>query len=299
MQKGWRWLIGGLLLSCLCWTPLATQDKNLTRLTEHPAPDYEPSFRPDGRAIVFVSEREGGRQIWQTDLSGKRTQRLTKQGNNWKPSFSPDGRYLVYLSDRAGAPHIWMMEVATGREMRLTTYNEDWPAWSPDGSQIAFVSRRTGEPCLWLIDRDGGRATLVLRLPGREIRKPVWTPDGKGLVFWSNLAGEPSLWLFRLGSRELVHLAEASGPIENPAVSATGWVAFQAAWTGQWEIWALPLADGAGRVQVTELRRNVRDPAWSPDGNTIAFASDLSGNWDVWLMSFPTDGKGVRTKRRL
>ncbi len=266
---------------------VGSEDGELIRLTDHPAPDYSPAFRPDGRFLAFVSEREGGRQIWLVDVTGKSCRRLTKQGNNWSPSFSPDGRTLAFISDRAGAANVWTLDLTTGRETRLTAYHEESPVWSPDGSQIAFLSRRTGEPSLWVMNPDGSQQTLALRLPGREIRRPSWTPDGKGLLFWSNLAGEPSLWTCPLTGRGVVQIPDAVGPIDSPTVSSTGWIAFLSAWTGQWEVWALPLTDGGRPVQVTQIRRNLRDPAWSPDGKRIAFASDMSGNWDLWMISSP------------
>ena len=152
---------------------------------------------------------------------------------------------------------------------------------------IAFVSRRTGEPSLWVMNADGSMQRMLVRMPGKEIRHPVWTPDSKRIIFWSNIAGEPSLWEYRLDERSLVQLTEVSGNIEKASCSASGWLAFSATWTGQWEIWALPLVGGKP-TQLTELRRQAREPALSRDGRYLAFVSDISGNLDIWLMETPT-----------
>ncbi len=260
----------------------------LRQLTDHPAPDYSPCWHPDGKSLAFVSEREGGRQIWLLDIETRRVRRLTKTGNNWSPCFSPDGRWLVFISDRAGQPQIWMMRSdGTSEAKQLTRYHEDSPVWSPDGSMIAFVSRRTGEPSLWVMNADGSMQKLLVRMAGREIRHPVWTPDSKRIIFWANFAGEPSLWEYRLDERSLVQLTEVSGNIEKSSCSESGWLVFSAAWTGQWEIWALPLAGGKP-TQLTELRRQAREPALSRDGRYLAFVSDISGNLDIWLMETPS-----------
>lgn len=289
----WRMSVSaGLVVSALaCWAFLFAQSPtlaNLRQLTDHPAPDYSPCWHPEGKLLAFVSEREGGRQIWLLDVGTKRVRRLTKTGNNWSPSFSPDGRWLAFVSDRSGQPQIWVMRVEGEVEARqLTRYHEDSPAWSPDGSMIAFVSRRTGEPSLWVMNADGSMQKLLVRFQGREVRNPVWSPDGKSIVFWANFSGEPSLWQYRLEERSLVQLTEVTGNIEKLSCSESGWLAFSAAWTGQWEIWALPLAGGKP-VQLTELRRQAREPSLSKDGRYLAFVSDISGNLDIWLMETPS-----------
>lgn len=260
----------------------------LRQLTDHPAPDYSPCWHHEGKFLAFVSEREGGRQIWLVDVTTKRVRRLTKIGNNWAPGFSPDGRWFVFVSDRAGQPQIWAMRLdSEGDARQLTRYHEDSPAWSPDGSMIAFVSRRTGEPSLWVMNADGSMQKLLVRMPGREVRHPVWSPDSKRIIFWANFTGEPSLWEYRLDERSLVQLTEVIGNIEKLSCSDSGWLAFSAAWTGQWEIWAIPLFGGKP-TQLTELRRQAREPALSKDGRYLAFVSDISGNLDIWLMETPS-----------
>lgn len=280
--------------ACVLLAGYESQPKRMFQLTEHPAPDYSPCWRPDGKAIAFVSERELGRQIWLTDIEGKRARRLTKTGNNWSPTFSPDGRQLAFVSDRMGKPEIWVMDADSGGEARqLTRYHEDSPAWSPNGAMIAFVSRRTGEPCLWVMNTDGSMQKLLVRSPGKEVRHPTWSPDSNGIIFWANFAGEPSLWEYRLNERALVQLTDTAGSIEKPNCSKNKWIAFAATWTGQWEIWAIPLFSGKP-VQLTELRRQAREPAWSPDCRYIAFVTDISGNMDLWLLEVPAEIRAAK-----
>lgn len=277
------WALWGLIFS------QGQLSHQLQRLTDHPAPDYSPCWHPNGKSIAFVSEREAGRQIWLVDIASKRVRQLTKTGNNWAPSFSPDGLWIAFISDRAGQPHVWVArtDYTDAEPRQLTKYHEDSPAWSPDGSMIAFISRRTGESSLWVMNPDGSMQRMLVRTTGKEIRNPVWTPDSKRIIFWSNIAGEPSLWEYRLDGRYLVHLTEISGNIEKASCSESGWLAFSAAWTGQWEIWAFPLAGGKP-TQLTELRRQTREPALSRDGRFLAFVSDISGNLDIWLMETPS-----------
>src|SRR3954470_6393559 len=68
-----------------------------TRLTSGMAYDAQPRFSPDGKKIVFISDRSGGENVWLMNADGKDTTALTTGNNNMyvSPTFSPDGKYVV------------------------------------------------------------------------------------------------------------------------------------------------------------------------------------------------------------
>lgn len=86
------------------------------RLSHHPAPDYNAVFSPDGRWVVFTSERGGNVDLYALDLQGGLTpERLTRHpAMDDAAAFSPDGGELAFVSTRDGYADIFRMEVPAG-----------------------------------------------------------------------------------------------------------------------------------------------------------------------------------------
>ena len=121
---------------------------NLTRLTENNARDFDPSFSPDGRQIVYASD-------------------LNSPGFSEIYTMLASGANITQLTDDA-----------------QSSYS---PAWSPDGMHIAFVSNRGGDGDIYVMDPDGQRPFLLtVDDNGAEDRTPAWTPDSRWIVFASN-----------------------------------------------------------------------------------------------------------------
>ncbi|MFM8909104.1 MAG: TolB family protein, partial [Gemmatimonadota bacterium] len=89
-----------------------------TRLTSGMAYDVQPRFSPDGKRIVFVSDRSGGDNLWILSLDGKDTLQLTKGNTNLylSPEWTPDGKYVVASRSGGlgGAAKLWMYHVEGG-----------------------------------------------------------------------------------------------------------------------------------------------------------------------------------------
>ena len=77
--------------------------KNQRRLTNNPAAEWDPSWAPGGKNIVFSSKRDGNSEIYMMDADGGNQQRLTNiRHSDWHPSWSPDGERIAFASDRDG-----------------------------------------------------------------------------------------------------------------------------------------------------------------------------------------------------
>src|SRR3989442_8796182 len=119
----------------------------LTRLTENPAEDIEPSFSPDGARLVFTSRRDGNREIYVMNVDGSQQTRLTNEpADDFHPDWSPDGSHIAFTSTRDGNRESYSMAADGTRPVRLTGHEADdfQPAWSPLGARIAFTSARDG-----------------------------------------------------------------------------------------------------------------------------------------------------------
>nr|MBA3356740.1 PD40 domain-containing protein [Pyrinomonadaceae bacterium] len=165
-----------------------TEQKQLTAFT-NPA-NVRPSVSPDGRHIVFVSDRAGPRNIWRVDIDGSNPVRLTSGEIDTWPTCSPDGRWVVYASRASGKHSIWKVPIDGGDPVQLTTNNSDMtaPSVSLDGKLVAYTNRdaRAGSPVrVVVVPFDGGDPFKTFNLPPTaNFDVPVrWTPDGRSLAY--------------------------------------------------------------------------------------------------------------------
>ena len=134
--------------------------KNQKQLTAHARFNYFPWVTPDGRNIVFTSNRSGGiRRIWRMDTDGGNLKQLTEGSGDIIPRTSPDGRWVVFHSARTGSLRLWKVSIDGGEPVRLTDKLTSNPTVSPDGSLVAC----------WYRDDDQHR-TLPPRSPSSPSR---------------------------------------------------------------------------------------------------------------------------------
>src|SRR5690349_10491515 len=188
--------------------------------------------------ILFI---QGG-DLWLLDATGPH--QLATGGTFSQPSWSPDGSSLAYVYRGTNFADIFVTDDQGQSQVRLTNSqstildNNDWnlrPAFSPDGQAIAFVSDRSSTfPTLQLMNADGtGRhAVATPNFQEEDVDTLAWSPDGTQLAM--TVFNEP----------------------------------------GPTQIALLPLGASSrqtGRM-LTSVAGGALDPAWSPDGNWLAYA---------------------------
>ena len=188
---------------------------NPQNLTNDPNSDSVPSWSPDGKRIVFSSDRDGNRdgnrenyEICVMDADGNNQQRLTDNDfYDTHPSWSPDGERIAFMSRRDGhfigefglSSEIYVMD-ADGKNTRRLTNNRKSdlsPSWSPDGKWIVFSADRKGDDVnyeIYVMDADGGNQR---RLTNNRVHdtSPSWSSDGKRIVFSSYRDGNAEIYV--------------------------------------------------------------------------------------------------------
>jgi len=101
-----------------------------------------PSFFPDGTAIVFSKGRPGHRSIQSVSIASATAHTLATSGDCFDPAVSPDGRLLASVRSSTGGRHIWVQDLASATSRRLTDgyCNNESPAWDRDSQSIVFSS---------------------------------------------------------------------------------------------------------------------------------------------------------------
>jgi Tol biopolymer transport system component len=260
------------------------------RLTDDPARDSFPAWSPDGKKIVFVSNRDGNQDIFVLNPDGSGQTNLTPHEKPDKhPVWSPDGTRIAFESQRDGRSEIYVMNADGSDQRRLTDNgrNNEEPEWSPDGSRIAFASRPIGDSVcqVHVMDADGTNQTQ-LTAEGTRC-SPTWSPDGTKIasisdieIFVMNADGS--------GPRQLVH---AQGQVHYPTV----------AWSPdstrlafidtlpESELWVVNVQSGA-KTRLAEEAILDSPPAWSPDGTKIVYGSQGSNTSSPGLYVMNADG---------
>ena len=167
--------------------------KTKTRITFGPGSNRLPVWWPDGRSIVFGSNRDGGYAIYRraADGSGADEKVLETPGSELEPySVSPDGRYIAYqffMGSQARANDVWALPMFGDRKpfpVVNTPFNEVDPAISPDGKWVAYLSNDTGQYEVYIKPFPSGEGKWQVSTTGSR-GLAVWRGDGKELYFLS------------------------------------------------------------------------------------------------------------------
>jgi serine/threonine protein kinase len=206
--------------------------------------------------IVFRAGSPGlGRQLAWFDRSGTELRRAGAESvDRYGPRLSPDGRTVALTRIVDGNSDVWLMDLQRGVMPRLTSdaASEHSAIWSPDGSQIAYSSDKSGFDNIYLKPASGaGREELL------ATEAP---PDVTGR--------SPSDW-----SRDGRYLLYRT----------------QSAKT-RYDLWARRLDGSAPSFPVAQTEADDRDGAFSPDGKWVAFESDESGRFEIYVQRFPEPG---------
>ena len=216
------------------------------------------------------------------------TQLTSDPGEELYPSLSPDGKWLVYAGEATGNRDIYLLSVGGQNAIDLTAdspVNDDQPAFSPDGEHIAFRSEREGGG-IFVMGRTGEDVKRVTHAGYR----PTWSPDGTEIAYATenvemnpeDAEGESQIWVADVRTGASRRLATGDGVL--PSWSPHGYrIAFTKRGGHPFLVGLWTIAPGGGKpLAVSRDSATSWNPAWSPDGRYLYFASNRGGSMNLW-----------------
>ncbi|HEV2177432.1 MAG TPA: PDZ domain-containing protein [Terriglobia bacterium] len=285
------------------------------RLTYHPGPDHAVGWTPDGKQILFVSHRDSptdSDKLFTVPVGGGFPTELplpmAEDG-----SYSPDGSRLAYMPVFQWEPDwkhyrggqttpIWIANLADSSVEKVPrdNSNDKNPMWV--GNTVYFLSDRSGPVTLFAYDTGTKQVTEAVKNTGFDIKE---ASAGPGAIVYSQF-GSLHLYDLNSGKTETVPVrVEAdmaqlrphfekipAKQILNAGISPQG---MRAVFEAHGEILTVPAEKGDIRNLTQSPAVEDRDPAWSPDGKSIAYFSDESGEYALHVR----DQNGLGTVRKI
>jgi TolB protein len=181
---------------------------DLKRLTKTPGYDAEGSYSPDGKQIVFCSNRDGNLELYIMDADGTNVRQLTHAPGcyNGGPFFSPDGKQVIFRSDRKKKDHLQLYVInADGSGERALTDDLNWVFWAPfwykDGKHIIYTAADHSNPAVrpnydvWWMNIQTGKKVRLTYAPGQDVL-PVFNADGTKMLWTSTRDGRQPAQLY-------------------------------------------------------------------------------------------------------
>jgi Tol biopolymer transport system component len=165
---------------------------DVRRLTTDAANEHDPSWAPDGKSIVYSSDKDSRGDLYRLWLANGRVERLTRHfvGRAIMPTVSPDGSRVAFAAQTMRAGQFWLFQVhildlASKAATPLAgNGGACWPAWMPDSSGLAFV-RLDQEPSALATQKLQGGAAAQSLVKDAKLWSyyPDWSPDGRQVAF--------------------------------------------------------------------------------------------------------------------
>ncbi|HJS91668.1 MAG TPA: PDZ domain-containing protein [Steroidobacteraceae bacterium] len=279
------------------------------RLTFHPGPDVALGWTADGRSVLFSSKRysySDPDQLFTVPVTGGFPTELSLPSGEMG-SYSSDGSHIAYVPGFQWEPYwkgykggqhteIYITRLADSSTVRIPNLNanETDPMWV--GDKVYFLSDREGPETLYAYDVGSGHVQRLIDNKGFDITSATAGPGG---IVYSQF-GQLHIYDFATGATHAVpvtvsgdfpqrrpYFEDVAKNVDDAGISPNG---MRAVFEAHGDILSVPAKHGS-IVNLTHSPGVMdRDPAWSPDGQSVAYFSDRAGEYDLYIRH--QDGTG-------
>ncbi|MBV8549844.1 MAG: PD40 domain-containing protein, partial [Acidobacteriaceae bacterium] len=275
------------------------------RLTYHPGPDIAIGWTPDGKKVLFNSRRDSptdSGRLYTIALDGSLPEALPLPTAE-DGSYSPDGAHLAYEPvfhwqaawkryHGGQTLKIWLADLSDSSITPVPRENSNDfnPMWV--GGKVYFLSDRSGPVSLWAYDVSSRKTSEVVKNDGLDFKSATAARDAIayeqfGVIHILDLKSGKTHPLNVHVNADLAEVRPhfekmTNTKIQNSGISPTGQ---RAVFEAHGEILTVPAEKGDIRNLTASPAIADRDPSWSPDGNSIAWFSDESGEYALHIRS--------------
>ena len=278
---------------------------NSRRVTPGNSTELSPAFSPDGRQIAYLRMQPNDTEVVIRNLDDGTERPIGKiatQIGDWTgdpsplignvgPTWTPDSHSLIVsdLASHLGAAGLVAINLTDGSRRQLTVTADSerdfLPKVSPDGSTLAFVRAVThGISDVYLLDLKAMSLAKVTN-ESHSINGLSWGQDKGELIVSSNREGPYQLWMLDV-TRPVLHKldTDSANAIDPHLASSADWLAYVTT-SQNWNVRQLAIGDQSSSSVERFIASSGRNHSahYSPDGKHIAFVSDRSGTWEIWL----------------
>ena len=241
------------------------------QLTSDPGRDEGAQYSPDGKTIIWASDRSGSFRIYAMNAAdGSNVHQIPTDFPASVPTYSPDGSKIAFVASNGGDSDIYVMNADGTGQADITntaSANDGNPTWSPDGKKIAYSEVTSNGSDIFVTNADG-TGTPVDITSGEQTAQnhdPSWSPDGTKIAYVASFDTNAN---------------NGNGlPTIEPQVLVMN-------------------ADGSNRKTISDTSSSTffsADPSWSPDGTKVVYSfsdDSIDGFNDFEIYSVNADGTG-------
>ena len=281
---------------------------NTTQLTRNKWIDFNPSISPDSKKLLFISDRDGNREIYISDLEwldgfaqwrASNLRNLTNSAeSDWTPIYSPNENKIIFTTYFPGNDNydIFIMNDDGGEKENLTKTSsyEKFPQFSPDGTFIIYQgwqNRKMDIFFLGLLDRNIENITRNNKHNDIISHGNSFSPDGETIVFTSDRDGNQNIYTMKLNGSEVQRLTEHTSRDYEPVFSPDGeTIVFTSERDGNKDIFSINVKSKVLK-NLSNSPNDDWNPRFYPDGRKILFQTNRDGNWEIYIMNLRGNGQ--------
>ena len=203
---------------------------------------------------------------------------------------SLEGSKIYFVSDRTGNKEIWSMDYDGSHQHEITRYKSvsTMPAISPDGKTVAFTTYALGNPKIMLFSTETDKRLPFYNPVSAAVETPEFTPDGQHLLFATSIDGWVQICESDVNGANMRRISHVRAIEVSPKVNPKNPsdVVFISGRGGSEQLWHMN-SEGGDLQRLTSGEGYVANPAWSPNGQFVAFAWTKGyepGNYNIFVM---------------